>query len=151
MDRLKKIGIFVALLAVLGGGAVLLFWDLGAECRSILTSGAGEGNYLLTASDAEGGVYALGRTEKGYELVIGDLSGRRTQRWTLEDGTVPRDSTPAVLYPASGGAVYLGLYNTESDTRLQLYRLTNQGREAELLLDEACPGACPTSLRWTMW
>ena len=140
MDRLKKIGIFVALLAVLGGGAVLLFWDLGAECRSILTSGAGEGNYLLTASDAEGGVYALGRTEKGYELVIGDLSGRRTQRWTLEDGTVPRDSTPAVLYPASGGAVYLGLYNTESDTRLQLYRLTNQGREAELLLDEACPG-----------
>ena len=80
MDRLKKIGIFVALLAVLGGGAVLLFWDLGAECRSILTSGAGEGNYLLTASDAEGGVYALGRTEKGYELVIGDLSGRRTQR-----------------------------------------------------------------------
>ena len=140
MDRLKKIGIFVALLAVLGGGAVLLFWDLGAECRSILTSGAGEGNYLLTASDAEGGVYALGRTEKGYELVIGDLSGRRTQRWTLEDGTVPRDSTPAVLYPASGGAVYLGLYNTESGTRLQLYRLTNQGREAELLLDEACPG-----------
>ena len=53
MDRLKKIGVFLALLAILGGGAVLLFWDLGAECRSILTSGVGEGNYLLTASDAE--------------------------------------------------------------------------------------------------
>ena len=53
MDRLKKLGVFLALLAVLGGGAVLLFWDLGAECRAILTSGVGEGNYLLTASDAE--------------------------------------------------------------------------------------------------
>ena len=59
MDRLKKIGIFVALLAVLGGGAVLLFWDLGAECLSILRTGVGSGQYVLTASDAEGGVYAL--------------------------------------------------------------------------------------------
>ena len=140
MDRLKKIGVFLALLAILGGGAVLLFWDLGAECRSILTSGVGEGNYLLTASDAEGKIYALGRTETGYQLVIGDQSGRRAERWTLEDGTVPQDSTPALLYPAAGGAVYLGLYDTREETRLQVYRVTGQGREAELLLDQVCPG-----------
>ena len=157
----EKIGVFLALLAILGGGAVLLFWDLGAECRSILTSGVGEGNYLLTASDAEGKIYALGRTETGYQLVIGDQSGRRAERWTLEDGTVPQDSTPALLYPAAGGAVYLGLYDTREETRLQVYRVTGQGREAELLLDQVCPGEelpaqmagpiCPTLPRWTAW
>lgn len=140
MDRVKKLGIFLALVAVLGAGAVLLFWDLGAQCRSILTTGVGEGEFLLAASDAEGGIYTLGRTEKGYQLVVGDQSGRRTHRWELEDGTVPRDSVPALLYPASGGAVYLGLYNTQGETRLQVYRLTDEGRQAELLLDERCPG-----------
>ena len=140
MDRLKKIGIFVALLAVLGGGAVLLFWDLGAECLSILRTGVGSGHYALAASDAEGRVYALGRTEDGYQLVIGDQYGRRTERWALREETIPLDSTPALLYPASGGAVYLGIYNTQEETTLQVYRLTEQGREAELLLSEPCPG-----------
>ena len=64
------------------------------------------------ASDAEGGVYALGRTEDGYQLVIGDQYGQRTERWALSEETIPLDSTPAALYPASGGAVYLGIYNT---------------------------------------
>ena len=72
--------------------------------------------------------------------MIGDQSGRRAERWTLEDGTVPQDSTPALLYPAAGGAVYLGLYDTREETRLQVYRVTGQGREAELLLDQVCPG-----------
>ena len=43
MARLKKWGVFLALLAILGGGAVLLFWDFVGECGSILTSGVGDG------------------------------------------------------------------------------------------------------------
>ena len=140
MVRLKKWGVFLALLAILGGGAVLLFWDFVGECGSILTSGVGEGEYLLASSDAEGGIYALGRTEKGYQLVIGNQNGQRTDLWALEDGVVPQNSTPALLYPAAGGAVYLGLYNTQGETHLQVYRITDQGREAELLLNEPCPG-----------
>ena len=54
---------------------------------------------------------------------------------------LPQESWPAAVYPASGGAVYLGLYQTEgAETHLQLYRLTDQGRTAELLLDEPCQG-----------
>ena len=112
------------------GSAVL---GPGAECRSILTSGVGEGNYLLTASDAEGKIYALGRTETGYQLVIGTRAAGAAERWTLEDGTVPQDSTPALLYPAAGGAVYLGtVRHPGGDPAPGVYRVTGQGREAEL-------------------
>ena len=141
MERLKKWGVFLVLLALVGSGAALLFWDLGAECLSVLRTGTGQTQYLLTAADAEGNIYALGRSEEGYELVLGDADGRRTDRWTLTAEGLPQESWPAAVYPASGGAVYLGLYQTEgAETHLQLYRLTDQGRTAELLLDEPCQG-----------
>ena len=141
MIGLKKLGVFVVLLVLLGGGAALLFWDVGGECLSTLRTGKAQVDYLMTASDAEGGIYALCRTEEGYALVLGDQSGRRTARWELTAEGLPAQSTPSVLYPAAGGAVYLGLYNTEEETaHLQLYRLTERGRSAELLLDRACTG-----------
>ena len=141
MIGLKKLGVFMVLLVLLGGGAALLFWDVGGECLSTLRTGKAQVDYLMTASDAEGGIYALCRAEKGYALVLGDQSGRRTARWELTAEGLPAQSTPSVLYPAAGGAVYLGLYNTEEETaHLQLYRLTERGRSAELLLDRACTG-----------
>ena len=82
----------------------------------------------------------LGRDEEGYALVLGDQTGKRTARWRLTAEGVPRQSVPAALYPAAGGAVYLGLYNTEDETRLELYRITEEGAAAELLLSERCPG-----------
>ena len=142
MAGLKKLGVFLLLLALLGGGAALLFWDTGAECLSILRTGTGRTEYLLAASDAEGGVYALGRRADGWQLAVGDQSGRRTGLWKLTAGDLPREGTPALLYPAAGGAVYLGLYCPGAEgTELRLYRITDQGREAELLLSEACTGA----------
>lgn len=141
MKKLKKSGVFLILLCLLGACAALLFWDLGAECVSILNTGRGEGTYLLTASDAEGGVYALRREDGAYYLVIGDQAGRRTETWALSKDVFPCRSKPVLLYPAAGGAVYLGLYNTEKpNAQLQLYRITEQGKSAELLLSEPCYG-----------
>ena len=140
MAGLKKLGIFVLILALLGCGTALLFWDIGADCLSVLRTGTGRAEYLLAASDAEGGIYALGRTDRGYQLVVGDQTGRRTGVWRLTAEGLPEESTPALLYPAAGGAVYLGLYNTEEETRLELYRITQEGAAAELLLSEPCPG-----------
>ena len=141
MVGLKKLGVFVVLLVLLGAGAALLFWELGGECLTTLSSGTAQADYLMAASDTEGDIYALGRTDQGYALVLGDQAGHRTARWTLTADTLPQSSTPALLFPAAGGAVYLGLYNTEEEpARLQLYRITDQGRAAELLLDQPCTG-----------
>ena len=140
MERLKRWGVFVLILALLGSGAALLFWDTGSECLSILRTGQGTASYLLAATDAEGKIYILDRDQDGYTLVLGDQAGNRTDSWRLTAEGLPRESVPAALYPAAGGAVYLGLYNTEEETCLQLYRLTQQGTAAELLLSEPCPG-----------
>ena len=148
MERVKKWSVFLVLLALIGSGAALLFWDLGAECLSILKTGVGQTEYLLTAADAEGNIYVLGRSEGEYQLVIGDADGRRIGDWSLTADSLPQKSWPAVIYPASGGAVYLGLYQTGgTETRLQLYRLTEQGRTAELLFNEPCQGeSLPTQM-----
>lgn len=140
MQRLKQWGILVLILALLGSGAALLFWDTGRECISVLRTGQGTSRYLMAASDAEGTIYILGRDGDGYSLVLGDQNGKRTERWNLTADELPGESVPAVLYPAADGVVYLGLYNTQEDTCLQLYRVTQKGKQAELLLSEACTG-----------
>ena len=140
MERLKRLGVFVLILALLGSGAALLFWETGREYLSILRTGRGEADYLLCAADGEGQIYVLGRDREGYALVLGDQEGERAERWRLTAEDLPRQSVPAALYPAAGGAVYLGLYNTEEETRLELYRVTEEGAAAQLLLSEPCPG-----------
>lgn len=141
MKALTKMGVFLAFLCLFGLGAALLFWDLGGECVSILRTGIGRGDYLLTAADAEGGVYALSQEDGAYRLVMGDQAGRRTGQWKLPGKALPQASRPALLYPAAGGAVYLGLYQIEgTEAALQLYRVTEEGRTVELLLSEPCRG-----------
>ena len=140
MRQFKRWSIFVLILALLGCGASLLFWDTGRECVSILRTGRGTASYLLTAADAQGQIYVLGRDSGQYTLVVGDQTGKRTETWTLTAEGLPQESVPAALYPAAGGAVYLGLYNTQEETQLQLYRITQNGAQAELLLNEPCPG-----------
>ena len=140
MGQLKRFGVFLLILVLLGSGTALIFQDTWQECISILRTGHGEPAYLLAASDTEGQIYVLGRDEKEYVLILGDQMGNRTEKWRLTAEGLPQESVPAAIYPAAGGAVYLGLYNTEEETCLQLYRLTEQGKEAELLLSEPCTG-----------
>ena len=117
MERLKRWGVFLLILALLGAGTSLLFWDLGRTCLSVLRTGRGDADYLMTAADAEGQIYVLGRDEEGYLLLQGDQMGNQTERWRLTE-ELPEKSVPAALYPAAGGAVYLGLYSTEEETCL---------------------------------
>lgn len=141
MKAWTKLGVFLVFLCLFGLGAVLLFWETGAECVSILRAGTGRGEYLLTAADGSKNIYALGRRDGGYRLVIGDEAGRRTGVWKLNGEVLPQDSRPALLYPAAGGAVYLGLYAIEDgETTLRLYRVAEEGRTVELLLSEPCRG-----------
>ena len=140
MKQLKRWGAFGLIVVLLGACAVLLFWDTGRECLSVLRTGRGTAEYLMAAADTEGQIYVLGREDGRYTLVLGDQGGRRTDRWTLTAEELPEQSVPAALYPAAGGSVYLGLYNTEEETCLQLYRLTQEGAQAELLLSQDCPG-----------
>ena len=126
MDRLKKIGVFLALLAILGGGAVLLFWDLGAECRSILTSGVGEGNYLLTASDAENIFIVLATNLLPPVLAslreCGIVPGREIQ-------IVSHCNTPATK-PLASGINYVA-FNAKSILLHSIDRLRQPRPEAE--------------------
>ncbi len=146
--RAKKWGTFLVLLILLGGGAALLFWELGAECLSILRTGRGSEEYVLTAAGGTGSFYALGWRGERLQLVRADASGRREELWTLTAAELPCQMHPAALYPASGGAVYLGVYDVGEDpVKLRLYRLSEQGAAAELLLSEPCRG---TGLREQM-
>lgn len=141
MSLAKKWGVFLVVLALLCAGAALLFWDTGAECLSILTTGRGNTAYVMTAADTEQNVYALGSRKGAYLLVEGDAGGQRKSVWTLPSDLSPLNSYPSALYVAAGGAVYLGLYHTgETQTYLQVYRLTDEGKSMELLFNEPCPG-----------
>ena len=140
MRRLKQWGVFLCTLLLLGAAATLLFWEVGSQCLSVMRTGRGSGDYLLAADDGAGQIYVLGRDGEDLIVVLGDQSGNRTARWYLSADTLPRTCVPAVLYPASGGAVYLGVYSTDEETCLQLYRVTERGTQAELLLSERCEG-----------
>ena len=139
-EQVKRWGIFVLILALLSGAAALLFRETAAEQISILRTGKGQARYLLAAADAEGTVYVLGRDRQGYVLAVGDQTGKQTARWRLTAEELPQEGVPAVLFPAAGGAIYLGLYEIGEDTTLRLYRITQKGETAELLLSESCPG-----------
>ena len=83
MKRLKQGCIYLLILVVLSAGAALLFWDLGAECVSVLQTGRGGADYFLTASGEDGNVYALGRRDGRYVIAVGDENGRRLAHWDL--------------------------------------------------------------------
>lgn len=143
MKQAKKWGVFLVTLLMLGIAAALIFWDTCADCVSVLATGRGVGApYVLTAADGEGAVYALGQDKTGWTLVKGDQNGNRLQLWRLSAETLPKEGRPSLLYLASGGAVYLGLYDTQqSPVLLKVFRITEKGRNAELLLSEECEGA----------
>ena len=55
---LKKLGIFVLILALLGCGTALLFWDIGADCLSVLRTGTGRAEYPYSGDfDRRGSYY----------------------------------------------------------------------------------------------
>ena len=140
---------FLGLLLLAAAGAVLLFWNLWAENAGILFHGEGRDSYLLTAKDSyDNTVCAMTRADGEYRLVFGTETGKRTEVWKIPDKVVPQDSVPVSLYESTGGLIYLGIYNTQQEeTALQVYRVFHKGKEAELLLNEPCPG---TSLREQM-
>lgn len=138
---LKKAAVFIGLLCLVGAGACLIFWDLGASCFGVLTGRDTVGGYLLVAADEMGEIYALEKPDGGYRIVTGDISGRRDDVWTVDSGLLPLESEPSKLYPTAGGTVYLGLYDLDDGgVALKLYKVENSGKDVELVLTEPCPG-----------
>ena len=119
----------------------MLFFDTANECRSVLTAGRGSTDYALTAADSAGNIAVLGRRDGQYRIVWGSQSGEYSETWKLTAPEIPTESIPTTLYIASGGAAYVGMYDTSRDeARLLLFRITEQGKSAELLLSEPCAG-----------
>lgn len=142
MTGWKRAGSFIGLLLLVAAGVILLFWNGWKESGSVLLHGEGQDSYLLIAGNTHvNGVCALGRSDGAYRLVMGSETGKRQATWKISDEVVPQESRPASLYLSIDGSVYLGLYNTEArDTTLEVYRITEKGKKAELLLSEPCPG-----------
>lgn len=141
MSVLKRLGVFIGILCLLGAGACLLFWETVTGCAGVLTGGVGQGGYLLISADEMAGVYALGKDGGEYRLVKGDLTGRRAEAWTLDERALPTESRPSRLYPAADGTVYLGLYSFDNDSvTLWVYRVGNKGKTVEPVVSEPCYG-----------
>ena len=64
----------------------MLFWNIGAECISILRTGTGRTEYLLTAGYSEGNIYALGWRDGAYEIVVGVPA--RHIGWRYDEDTI---------------------------------------------------------------
>lgn len=138
---MKRLGVFIGILCLLGAGACLLFWETVTGCVGVLTGGVGRGGYLLISADEMAGVYALGKDDGEYRLVKGGLTGRRDEAWTLDERALPTESRPSRLYPAADGTVYLGLYSFDNDSvALQVYKVGNKGKTVELMVSEPCYG-----------
>ena len=138
---LRKVAVFIGLLCLVGAGACLIFWDLGASCFGVLIGRDTGGGNLLVAADEMGEIYVLEKSDGRYRIVRGDISGKRNDAWTVKSGLLPLESEPVKLYPTAGGTVYLGLYDLDDNSvALKLYKVGNSGKDVELIFSEPCFG-----------
>lgn len=121
----------------------MVFYDRVEDCVSVLRSGSASDSCVLAEVSDSGDIYVLGRDEDGYYLVCGDQSGARQSRYRLADGLLPENCRTAALYPDSDSVFYLAVYKLDeagNAVDLQLYRISDQGKTAELLLRQDCQG-----------
>lgn len=142
LKGLRKAGIFLVILILLAAGAAMAAWGTVTECVSVLSGGAGHGEYSLLAADG-GTVYTLGRRDRDYIVAMCSYKGRREGAVRLPSDMLPEDSKPAVFYPAPDGSFYLGLYDlSKTPARLELYRFSPDLDEVELVISQVCEGWC---------
>ncbi len=144
LRRAKKIGIYLGLLVLLAGFGVLLFEPLLADCVSVLRTGRGRLPYVAAAAGESGEIFALGRDGDTFCIAQGNQSGESLGRWSFKNGAIPADSRVAAFYPDTRDVFYLGVYQMDGEgnaAELALYRLTDKGQKAELLLKEPCSGS----------
>ena len=137
MARLRKAGVFLLILVLIVAGLGLAAWDTVTDCVSVLTKGVGDGQYSLLGSDAAGDLYVLGQRDGAYMVVRGTETGKRREVIEISRDVLPKDTVPAAFYPAPDGSFYLGLYDLgEPPVTLKLYRLSADGKSAEMVLSE---------------
>ncbi len=144
MKGARKVFTYLILAALLAGAALTVFYDRVEDCVSILRTGSESVDSSVMAAVSDSGeIYVLGRDDDGYYLVCGDQSGNRQSRYRLADGLLPENCRTAALYPDSDGVCYLAVYGLDeagNAADLQLYRISDQGKTAELLLRQDCQG-----------
>lgn len=143
VQRAKKIGIYLGLLVILAGFGVLLFRPLLADCLSILSTGRGKLRYVAVAAGETGEVYALGRDGESFVIAQGDQFGSKAGQWSFACDEIPKNARIAAFYPDTRDVFYLGVYlmdDAGNASDLALFRLTEKGKSAELLLKEPCTG-----------
>jgi HAMP domain-containing protein len=144
LRQVKKVGIFLGLLVLLAGFALLLFQPLVADCVSVLRSGRGQLQYVAAASSETGEIYALGRDGDTFTIAQGSQNGDRAGIWKLASGALPAGARVACFYPDTRNVFYIGVYEMDAAGNaadLALYRLSNRGKTSALLLKKACTGS----------
>lgn len=143
MVQVRKAGVFVTVLALFLGLAALVLQGPLADWTSILRTGSGRMEYVAVAVSEKDEVYALGREGNRLYAVWGDQSGNRLDRWELMPGQLPERFRVGAFYPDTQNTVYLGIYELDEGDNardLQLYRVSDGGKTAELLLRQSCQG-----------
>ncbi len=143
MKGAKKALTYLVLVVLLTGAGLMLFNDLLENCIHVLRTGVGLRSYVTVAVGDGNEIYALGRDDDGYYLIQGDQSGKRRSLWRLADGLIPENCRSAAFYPDTDDVFYLAVYVLGEDgaaADLQLYRISDRGERAELLLRQECEG-----------
>ncbi len=139
----RRVLTYLLLAALLAAAALMMFYDRVEDCVSVLRSGSRSDSCVLAAVSDSGDIYVLGRDDGGYYLVCGDQSGNRQSRYRLADGLLPENCRTAALYPDGDSVCYLAVYELDEAGNaidLQLYRISDQGKTAELFLRQSCQG-----------
>lgn len=141
--RAKKIGIYLGLVAILTGFCVLLLQPLLKDCVSVLATGRGRVDYVAVAAGETGEIFALGRDGDAFVIAQGDQYGARVSQWFFQSDQIPASSRVAAFYPDTRDVFYLGVYLADESgnvSDLALFRLSEKGKSAELLLKEPLAG-----------
>lgn len=139
MRSLKKIGVYLVLVALLAGFTGMLCSPLIEECIGVLSHGVGGADYLMVGAGGSGELAVLGVKQGTLFLVRGNTAGERTDQIELDMSDLPANWRTAVCYPDGPDSCFLGFYDLDKPT-LKLYHV-QEGKTTLMLERKAVGGS----------
>ena len=137
MRSLKKIGVYLVLVALLAGFTAMLCSPLIGECIGVLSRGVGGPDYLMVGTGGSGELAVLGEKRGELFVVRGNSDGERIDRIELDMSVLPDNWRTAACYPDGPDGCFLGLYDLDNPA-LKLYYV--QAGKTTLMLERKTVG-----------
>jgi len=146
MRRVKQIGLYVLLAAALGLLLWILFPSFWEDCAVSAATGRQTIQYVQTAVNEEGMVYAVGRQGDNWRLVRGDSRGRY-ESLTLKKLGITDVLSVSQLHVRADGEAILTVYEEKEDLLCRAYYIAHGGKAAQMIFSASCQGGSMEDVR----